>query len=259
MLNATDLSYGQGNKPIINHVSLTLKPGELVTIIGPNGAGKSTLLRILTGYLRPDSGDCLLQKRSLSQWKHQELAKVRGVMNQHSGLSFPFSVQEVIAMGRAPYHGHKQLNQQAISHAVDITECGALLQRSYNQLSGGEKQRVQLARLLCQLWQPSPTERLLFLDEPTSALDLYHQQQTLRLLKQMTRQAPFSVCTVLHDLNLAALYSDRIMMLHQGSLVACGTPAEVLNNELLTRWYQADLCVCHHPEDGGVPQVCLRR
>ncbi len=258
MLRAENLTYRRLNRNIINNVSLDLIPGELVTIIGPNGAGKSTLLRMLTGYLPPDSGTCTLQERSLSQWPHLELAKVRGVMNQQSGLSFPFSVRDVIAMGRAPYGSHKS-NQQAIESAVEITECGTLLNRHYNQLSGGEKQRVQLARLIAQLWDSSPKQRYLFLDEPTSALDLYHQQQTLRLLKKMTRDAPFSVCTVLHDLNLAALYADKVLLLHQGTLVASGTPKNVLNTELLTRWYQADLCVCEHPENGGMPQVCLRQ
>lgn len=257
MLSAENLNYERLNKKIINNVSLNMVPGELITIIGPNGAGKSTLLRILTGYLKPDSGRCLLQNRCLSQWPHLELAKVRGVMNQQSGLSFPFSVQEVIAMGRSPYGSHKS-NQQAIDNAVEITECGPLLQRNYNQLSGGEKQRVQLGRLMAQLWQSSAKQRYLFLDEPTSALDLYHQQQTLRLLKKMTRDAPFAICTVLHDLNLAALYADKVLLLHQGTLVASGTPKEVLNTELLTRWYQADLCVCEHPENQGLPQVCLR-
>lgn len=258
MLKADNLVYRRLNNTIVNNVSLNLVPGELVTIIGPNGAGKSTLLRILTGYLKPDSGNCFLQGRCMSQWPHKELAKVRGVMNQQSGLSFPFSVSDVIAMGRAPY-GINKSNQQAIDCAVEMTECGPLLNRNYNQLSGGEKQRVQLGRLMAQLWNSSPEQRYLFLDEPTSALDLYHQQQTLRLLKKMTREAPFSVCTVLHDLNLAALYADKILLLHQGTLVASGTPKEVLNSELLTRWYQADLCVCDHPETQGLPQVCLRR
>ncbi|MBK5074625.1 heme ABC transporter ATP-binding protein [Budviciaceae bacterium CWB-B4] len=258
MLKAEHLNYSRYNRHIINQVSLTLNPGELVAIIGPNGAGKSTLLRILTGYIQPDSGQCQLQNRPLHQWQHKDLAAVRAVMNQHSALTFPFSVQEVIAMGRTPYSHHHQ-NQQAIDHAISITQCEPLLKRQYNQLSGGEKQRIQLARLLAQLWHPTPVERLLFLDEPTSALDLYHQQQTLRLLKQMTRQAPFSVCTVLHDLNLAALYADRILLLHQGSIVASGTPGEVLKDELLTRWYQADLCVYGHPENTEVPQICLRR
>ncbi|WP_159566212.1 heme ABC transporter ATP-binding protein [Budvicia diplopodorum] len=258
MLRAENLTYSRLNKKIINDVSLDLVPGQLVTIIGPNGAGKSTLLRILTGYLAPDSGRCLLQDRCLSQWPHLELAKIRGVMNQQSGLSFPFSVRDVIAMGRAPYGKHK-LNQQAIDCAVEMTECGTLLNRNYNQLSGGEKQRVQLGRLMAQLWHSSPEQRYLFLDEPTSALDLYHQQHTLRLLKKMTRGAPFSVCTILHDLNLAALYADKVLLLHQGTLVASGTPKEVLNTELLTRWYQADLCVCEHPESQGLPQVCLKR
>ena len=145
MLKADNLVYRRLNNTIVNNVSLNLVPGELVTIIGPNGAGKSTLLRILTGYLKPDSGNCFLQGRCMSQWPHKELAKVRGVMNQQSGLSFPFSVSDVIAMGRVPY-GINKSNQQAIDCAVEMTECGPLLTRNYNQLSVGEKQRFQLGR-----------------------------------------------------------------------------------------------------------------
>lgn len=111
---------------------------------------------------------------------------------------------------------------------------------------------------LAQLWQPQPSPAWLFLDEPTSALDLYHQQHSLRLLRSLTRQQPLGVCCVLHDLNLAALYADRILLLHQGRLVASGTPQEVLQTEILTRWYQADLGVVHHPEV-SLPQVYLRQ
>ena len=160
-------------------------------------------------------------------------------MRQYSDLAFPFSVEEVVSMGRAP-HG-KRDEHQAIQQVMAQTDCLALAQRDYRQLSGGEQQRVQLARVLAQLWQPQPSPAWLFLDEPTSALDLYHQQHSLRLLRSLTRQQPLGVCCVLHDLNLAALYADRILLLHQGRLVASGTPQEVLQMEILTRWYQADL------------------
>jgi iron complex transport system ATP-binding protein len=159
-------------------------------------------------------------------------------------------------MGRSP-HGYLD-GLKAIQQVMAQTDCTALAQRDYRQLSGGEQQRVQLARVLAQLWQPEPSPRWLFLDEPTSALDLYHQQHTLRLLRSLTRQQPLAVCCVLHDLNLAALYADRILLLHQGHLVADGTPQEVLQTEVLTRWYQADLGVLHHPEL-ALPQVYLRQ
>lgn len=177
-------------------------------------------------------------------------------MRQNSTLAFGFSVREVLTLGRSP---HGQLNMQhALAEVMTQTGCLNLADRDYRHLSGGEQQRVQLARVLIQLWQPEPSPRWLFLDEPTSALDLYHQQHALRLLRQLTQETPLSVCCVLHDLNLAALYADRIILLHSGRVVASGTPAEVLNEETLSRWYQADLNVCAHPET-ELPQVFLRQ
>jgi iron complex transport system ATP-binding protein len=255
-LTAQQLRYSLGSRRLINDVSLSINSGEMVAIIGPNGAGKSTLLRLLTGYLTPGCGECLLLGRPLEQWPPQQLAKVRAVMRQHSDLAFPFTVEEVVSMGRAP-HGKRDA-QWAVQQVMAQTDCLGLAQRDYRQLSGGEQQRVQLARVLAQLWQPQPTPAWLFLDEPTSALDLYHQQHTLRLLRTLTRQQPIAVCCVLHDLNLAALYADRILLMHQGQLVATGTPQEVLQAEILTRWYQADLGVVHHPEV-ALPQVYLRQ
>jgi len=255
-LTAQQLRYSMGSRRLINDVSLSIASGEMVAIIGPNGAGKSTLMRLLTGYLTPGCGECRLLDRPLEQWQPQQLAKVRAVMRQHSDLAFPFSVEEVVGMGRSP-HG-KRDRQPAIQEVMAQTDCLELAQRDYRRLSGGEQQRVQLARVLAQLWQPHPSPAWLFLDEPTSALDLYHQQHTLRLLRSLTRQQPLGVCCVLHDLNLAALYADRVLLLHQGRLVATGTPREVLQTDILTRWYQADLGVAQHPEV-ALPQVYLRQ
>ncbi|MEX0446642.1 heme ABC transporter ATP-binding protein [Xenorhabdus sp. SGI246] len=256
LLEAKNLNYFIGQRQIIKEVSLSIHQGEVVAIIGPNGAGKSTLLRLLTGYVSPNSGECLLQGIPLPQWPTQKLARIRAVMRQYSSLSFPFSVEEIIAMGRVPHeNAHKQI---AIDEAIALTECEELRHRNYQQLSGGEQQRVQLARTLAQLWHPEPTESCLFLDEPTSALDLYHQQHTLRLVHNLTRQHPLAVCCVLHDLNLAALYADKIILLHQGKLVASGTPQDVLRNDILKQWYRADLGVTRHPETYQ-PQVYLRQ
>nr|WP_232054884.1 heme ABC transporter ATP-binding protein [Leminorella richardii] len=256
VLEADSVYYQTGRLCLTQDVSLQLKPGELVTIIGPNGAGKSTLLRLLTGYLTPSSGECRLMGKRMTDWCPHALARTRAVMRQHSDLAFPFSVRDVITMGRFPYGKARQ--QEAIEQVLIQTECQSLAHRDYRHLSGGEQQRVQLARVLVQLWQPEPEAKWLFLDEPTSALDLYHQQQTLRLLKQLTKTLNFSVCCVLHDLNLASLYSDRVVLLHQGKLVAQGTPEQVMQAEPLTQWYQADLGIHRHPESQQ-PQVYLRQ
>ncbi len=255
-LQARDLSYHAGGRLLIDNVSLQLNRGEMVSLIGPNGAGKSTLLRLLTGYLTPSAGKCELDGMPLSQWARQKLARQRAVMRQQSTLVFPLRVEDVIAMGRAPWP--QQPAMPVVKEVMALTDCTALAQRDYRQLSGGEQQRVQLARALAQLWQQDGPQGWLFLDEPTSALDLYHQQHALRLLHQLTRNGKLSVCCVLHDLNLAALWSDRMLLLHQGQLVASGTPAEVMTEEALTRWYRADLQVVAHRSE-AVPQIALRR
>lgn len=253
-LQALDLSCRSGARLLIDRVSLTLTPGEMVALIGPNGAGKSTLLRLLTGYLSPDSGQCLLNGQALDSWPRDRLARVRAVMRQQSHVEFPLSVREVVAMGRAPWPGRASASM--LDEVMQLTGCDELATRDYRRLSGGEQQRVQLARALAQLWHDDGPRGWLFLDEPTSALDLYHQQHALRLLHRLSRKGQLAVCCVLHDLNLAALWSDSMLLLHEGRRVANGTPAEVMTEPTLTRWYRAELQVYHH---GPTPQLMLRR
>lgn len=256
VLGATSLVYRVAQRQLITDVSLQLSAGEMVSLIGPNGAGKSTLMRLLSGYLSPDSGNCYLDDLPLDAWPRERLAQRRAVMRQQSTVAFPLPVEEIIAMGRAPWPQHSVI--PVVKHVMALTGCDALAKRDYRQLSGGEQQRVQLARALAQLWHQDGPRGWLFLDEPTSALDLYHQQHVLRLLHQLTRRGELTVCCVLHDLNLAALWSDRMLLLHQGRLVAGGTPAEVMTRQTLTRWYQADLQVYLHAAE-NVPQIALRR
>lgn len=254
MLQADHLSYHIQSQAIINDCSFHLKHNELTVIIGTNGAGKSTLLRLLTGFIMPTAGECRLLGKPLTQWSSKTLSRVRTVMKQNSHISFPFTAREIIAMGRSPY-GSLHF-QRAMDEVIEKTHCQGLCDKHYQRLSGGEQQRVQLARVLAQLWSPESQPKLLFLDEPTSALDLYHQQQMLRLLKNLTKTESYSVCCVLHDLNLAALYADRILLIDQGKLVEQGAPNDILTKDVLTKWYKAELCVLPHPE-GDVPQVFL--
>jgi iron complex transport system ATP-binding protein len=256
MLTAIDLCYQIGSQPLIKQVNLDIQPNQLNIIIGANGAGKSTLLRLLTGFLTPTQGECIFLGKPLAKWDQNTLAKKRTVMRQHCQINFAFTAKEVIAMGRAP-HG-KTYFHQALDTVIEQTHCQYLLHKDYRSLSGGEQQRVQLARVLAQLWQPQPSPRLLFLDEPTSALDLYHQQQMLRLLRDLTHQQSISICCILHDLNLAALYADRILLLSNGQLIAQGLPNQVLTQHSLMSWYQADLVVRSHPHY-ALPQVSLMR
>ncbi|CAM3599716.1 Hemin import ATP-binding protein HmuV [Klebsiella spallanzanii] len=241
MIDARNLTYSLNGRRLTNNVSLTLPGGEIVAILGPNGAGKSTLLRQLTGYLQPDSGHCSLFGRPLNGWPTAELAKVRAVMRQNFHMAFPFTVLEVIRMGRHPHCTRNSRDET--EHIMTLCGCSELASRDYRHLSGGEQQRVQLARLLVQLWDPEPSPKWLFLDEPTSALDIHHQQHLFRLLRQLVQERHFNVCCVLHDLNLAARYADRIILLEKGLVIHNGTPQEVLTEPVLKSLYQTEITV----------------
>lgn len=255
-LHTESLSLKVGNRLLLDSINVQLHPGEVVALIGPNGAGKSTLLRTLTGFQSPTSGHVVLNGKALASWSSESLSRLRAVMRQQSTLAFSWDVEDVIAMGRAPWPSES--TDKVVSQVMTLTGCDALKGRDFCRLSGGEQQRVQLARAVAQLWHDDIPRGWLFLDEPTSALDLYHQQHVLRLLKRLAKMGALSVCVVLHDLNLAALWADRIVLLHQGRVVADGTPADVLEEQTLQRWYQADLQVFRHPEH-ALPQVVLRQ
>ncbi len=253
-LSAAHLRLQRGSRWLIDDVSLTLRCGELVALIGPNGAGKSTLLRLLTGYLPAAGGECQLAGRALAQWPAETLSRRRAVMLQQTQLRFDWPVEAIVAMGRAPWGSQREAD--IVRDVLALTGCDDLAGRRYATLSGGEQQRVQLARCLAQLWRDDAPEGWLFLDEPTSALDLYHQQQLLRLLKKLTASGKLHVCVVLHDLNLAALWADRILLLHKGRLVAQGTPQQVIQTPVIAQWYGADVQVSAHP-GGAAPHVFL--
>lgn len=256
MIIAENLVYSIHGRRLTDNVSLTLPGGEIIAILGPNGAGKSTLLRQLTGYLKPQSGRCSLLGKPLNEWSITELAKTRAVMRQNSHMAFPFSVQEVIRMGRHPYRTRNTGDET--DHIMNLCDCQNLATRDYRHLSGGEQQRVQLARLLVQLWEPEPAPKWLFLDEPTSALDIHHQQHLFRLLRHLVRERQFNVCCVLHDLNLAARYADRVVLMVHGKIVDNGSPQEVLKQQPLNALYGADLTVINEPAN-QTPLIVLNQ
>ncbi|WP_159235934.1 heme ABC transporter ATP-binding protein [Raoultella terrigena] len=247
MILAENLVYTLQGRRLTDNVSLTLPGGEIVAILGPNGAGKSTLLRQLTGYLQPHGGRCSLLGTPLEAWSITELAKTRAVMRQNGHMAFPFSVQEVIRMGRHPWRTRGSHDET--DRIMALCDCRELAARDYRQLSGGEQQRVQLARLLVQLWEPIPSPKWLFLDEPTSALDIHHQQHLFRLLRRLVRERQFNVCCVLHDLNLAARYADRVVLMDKGRVVDSGSPQAVMQQRALKDLYGADITVIKGSEN----------
>ena len=247
MLFVDNLSYVAGGRFLLREVSFVLKPGELLAVVGPNGAGKSTLLKLLIGDLTPSAGSVVLDEFLLSRWSALEQAKRRAVLPQESSLSFPFSVSEVALMGRNP-HGGTSANDRRISEAaLERTGSFGLAHREYPTLSGGEKQRVQLSRVLSQIWEaPETGNRYLFLDEPTNNLDLAHQHHSLGVAKGFAREGT-GVLVVLHDLNLAAQYADRVLILCRGGMVALGTPEEVFTTDTLCATFETSVLVTQHP------------
>jgi len=257
MLLVEHIHHTIGTTSILTDVCMGVAPGEVVALCGPNGAGKSTLLNIASGELTPSEGLVSLLDRTLEEWPAVELARNRAKLSQESNLTFSFKVREVVEMGRFPHdtpHAHDDVIETCMER-VGITE---LSDRYYTSLSGGEKQRVHFARVLAQLTDTSGQPKLLLLDEPTSALDLLHQEVALELAHTLCKEHGFAVLVVLHDLNLAAAWADRIVLLKDGHVHHSGTPAEVLTQPILQTIYGIDVLVLSHPNTGR-PVVTIDR
>jgi iron complex transport system ATP-binding protein len=259
MLAAYDLTVQVGTATLLSGVSAAVVPGHVLAVVGPNGAGKSTLLRALAGDRAPSGGEVKLDGRPLAQWRAADLARVRAVVLQHSGLDFSFTALEVVLLGRAPHAGRvSRARDLAIATAaLTAADAAGLRARAYPTLSGGERQRVQFARALAQIWDtPARTPRYLLLDEPTAALDLAHQHRTLQRARDWSRRGA-GVFVVLHDLNLAATYADRVLVLSRGRAVALGAPADVLRPELIEQVFGVAVTVTAHP-DADTPLIVAR-
>lgn len=246
-LEARYISFNVGAMSLIKDVSLFVCPGEVVAVIGANGAGKSTLLKLLAGELAPTQGDILLDNCPLPRWSKRDLARRRGVLPQSSLLAFGFTALEVVLMGRTPHlRGMESPEDYEIAYsALEAVQSYHLAHRSYITLSGGEKQRIQFARVLAQIWQGNHP-RYLLLDEPTNNLDLAHQHGTLEIAVNFAQRG-VGVLAVLHDLNLAAQYADRIIVLKSGQLLAEGPPKHVITPSIVYDAFSIAVIVEPHP------------
>ena len=248
-LVAENVSIELSGKRLINDVCLMVESGELIVIVGPNGAGKSTLMKALCGDYDLTGGDVYISGHHLANWDKASLAQTRAVLPQHTQLSFSFTVEEVVQMGRAPYryHSSAELDNEVIQKAMAMADVSHLLHRNYASLSGGEAQRVQLARVLAQLDNgEDESNRYLFLDEPTASLDPAHQHATLKIARELT-EGNVAVLAVLHDLNLASVYADKIVVLSQGVLKHIGSPRDVLTESNLSDIFELPVKVVNHP------------
>lgn len=227
-MNAIDLGVRRGGRRCLSEVNLELKPGELLAVLGPNGAGKSTLLSALAGAMSPSEGRCELEGRNLFDWHPRELARRRAVLSQHPSLNFAFPAIEAVLLGRWPHNGGRAsaLDYQLAQEALAQVGGAHLAKRPVTQLSGGEAQRVHLARVLCQLWASEPrlhSGHFLLLDEPTSSLDPALALEMMALFCRARDQGA-SVVMIAHDIALAARFADRVLVLKEGEVQFLGSP-----------------------------------
>jgi heme transport system ATP-binding protein len=248
VLDLKHLSYHIKDKVILRDINFSLNSGEHLVILGANGAGKSTLLKLITADIHGYLGAIKLNGKPLADYKAHALARIRAVMPQEVQLEFSFTAKEVVAMGHAPHPPAEQHNSitESCLEKMDITH---LADRTYPNMSGGEKQRVQLARILCQIDKRASSidKRYLFLDECTSALDPAHQHQVFEQVTRLKVEQNLGVLSIMHDLNLAAHYADRILLLKDGCIIALGAPEEALTSKNLKAAYAIETQVLQHP------------
>jgi iron complex transport system ATP-binding protein len=241
-LNTADASVSLGRTRIVNDISFTAKPGELLAIIGPSGSGKTTLLKAITGE-RTYSGSITLNGAEIVSFSPEEQAQIRGVLPQASHLSFPLTVSEVIGLGILDHRLGRAARAHRISEALHKIGLDGFEGRTYQDLSGGEQQRVQLARVLCQVWEPvaaDGTPRWLFLDEPVSSLDIKHQYQIMQLAAGYAQRGG-GVVAVMHDLNLTATFADKVLVMKDGLKVRHGDLKNVFSDEVLSGAFEMPL------------------
>jgi iron complex transport system ATP-binding protein len=245
-----NLKFSYSAKPVLRDISMTIGMGEFVALIGPNGAGKSTLLKILGGLIRGYSGAAEFHGVTLSSFTPADLARRVAFVPQETHMVFPFTVAEIVMMGRLPHRTARTLfdtpkDAEWSRRAMDLTEIASLSSRTFNELSGGERQRTVLASALAQ------DPEILLLDEPTAHLDLKHQIHFYDILEHLNRERQMTVVSVTHDVNLAARYAQRVIAIRDGAIVADGTPDQVLTPEHLYDVFEITAAVFQRPDDRG--------
>lgn len=249
-LSLKNITVNLGRRSFLKDLNLDLNNGELIAIVGPNGAGKSTLLKAISGDQPCAQGHILFHGKPLHKLAANKRAQNIAVLPQHNSLNFSFSAQQVVALGRIPHDTGLRQDNQFVTEAMAAMDISHLAERLYTHLSGGEKQRVQLARVLAQIWQVSKhfPSRLLLLDEPTAHLDLGHQQQLMSVIKQFTRQSVTVLC-VLHDINLAIRYADTLIAMSHGKIEAIGPPENIVTQAMIEKLIGKNIQVIQLPDD----------
>jgi iron complex transport system ATP-binding protein len=235
-VSLTSVGVVLDRRPIVTDVTFDVFAGEVLALVGPNGAGKSTLLSLMAGDLAPTSGSVVLSGKEVSKYRPEEASRLRSVLMQSNLVSFPFTVWEIVEMGRAPWARTPAISEdsEAIYEALKRADVAHLADRRFNQLSGGERARVSLARVLAQ------RTPVILLDEPTAALDLQHQEDVMATLSLLAASG-IAVVVVVHDLSLAAAYAHRVAVMVSGRLDAIGPPGEVITADRVSRVYSVDV------------------
>lgn len=253
MIDVQNVSLIIGKSFLVKEVSLMIRPGEFVVIMGPNGAGKSTLLKMMSGTILPTAGNILFKGEKISGYKTEVLARHRAVLSQHYHISFPLSVREMVMMGRYPYFKNHPLpmDEVIVDNQMDKMEISHLRDRNYHTLSGGEAQKVHMSRVLAQIGDTSVTqEKLLLLDEPVSHLDIKYQHQLLQEAKSLCRKQ-VAVAAVLHDVNLALKYADKIFFMKGGHIIRTLSKNEPITAELLKEVFDMNAAIFDMPDRQG--------
>lgn len=231
-LSAENISYSVRKKSIVSACSVTVSPGVFTAVVGPNGAGKTTLLKIMACEVTRYKGQVTLNEQNIFKIRNRRLSQIRSVLPQHTTVSFPFMVEQVIQIGRYPHATTHAENDRIITEVMELTSLTDFRGRAYQTLSGGEQQRVQMARVMAQIWDDSDFPKYLLLDEPTSSLDLAQQHMLLDLAKSLCRRN-IGVLAILHDLNLAAQYADEVLFMKAGHTIAQGAVADVMTTAII--------------------------
>ncbi|MBI4675621.1 MAG: ABC transporter ATP-binding protein [Chloroflexi bacterium] len=255
LLSAEKISFSYADAPTLVDIDFALECGALRALLGPNGSGKTTLLKLLTGILQPTRGVLMYQGVDLKTMSRREIARHVALVPQELNLQFGFTVRQMVMLGRTPHvsalGGPTKKDRQVVEQTIELTELTELRDRVVTELSGGEQQRVVIAMALAQ--EP----QVLLLDEPTVHLDINHQIEILDLVRKLNRERGLTVLATMHDLNLAALYFDDLVLLERGRIVAAGAPVQVLSAERIRDVFRAQVLIQPHPARADAPQVIV--
>lgn len=241
LIEVENLKFGYGKQLVLNGVSFNVKKGEFISIIGPNGSGKSTLLKILNNLYNPCEGKIFIDGNDIKSFKKRDLAKKMGLVLQDTNIDYEFTVEDIVLMGRHPHKGRWEKEDandyKIVNESLEMTDTTYLKDRIITEVSGGERQRVMIAKALAQ--KPS----IILLDEPTSHLDINHQVEILKLLKRMNKENGTTIILVIHDINLGIRYSDKVILLNEGKIVEMGDAEKVITKENVEMTYNINVAI----------------